>query len=151
MSRAEELWVAHRSSDRLSFAGQLDSYGKLTSQFPLPPLRVVYSKSGTLMIAAVVSDPEAVIDHKLYWAPVQSHEEARYLVAVLTSETARRRVVSLQSRGQWGPRDFDKVMWTLPIAEFDSSNPFHAALAEDRVASEIDGLVPELLGDTRTT
>ena len=129
MSRAEELWVAHRSSDRLSFAGQLDYYGKLTSQFPLPPLRVVYSKSGTLMVAAVVSDPEAVIDHKLYWASVQSHEEGRYLIAVLTSETARRRVESLQSRGQWGPRDFDKVMWTLPIAEFDPENSLHAALA----------------------
>ena len=129
MSRAEDLWKAHRSSDRLSFAKQLDYYGKLTGQFPPPPLRVVYSKAGTLMVAALVTDAEAVIDHKLYWAAVQSHEEARYPIAVLTSETARKRVAPLQARGQWGARDFDKVMWTLPIAEFDPANPLHTALA----------------------
>ena len=129
MANAERVWNENRSSDRLSFAGQLDYYGKLTAQFPLSPLRVVYSKAGTLMVAAVVTDADALIDHKLYWADVQSLEEARYLIAVLTSETARRRVESLQSRGQWGPRDFDKVMWTLPIAEFDPANPIHTALA----------------------
>ena len=48
---------------------------------------------------------------------------------MLTSETARRRVAPLQARGQWGARDFDKVMWTLPIAEFDAANPLHAAIA----------------------
>ncbi len=129
MSQAEQLWEKHRSSDRLSFAKQLDYYGKLRAQFPVPPLRVVYSKAGTLMVASIVTDPEAVIDHKLYWATVQSHEEAHYLIAVLTSETSRRRVESLQSRGQWGARDFDKVMWTLPIAEFDPENPLHTDLA----------------------
>ena len=143
MSKAERLWDENRSSDRLSFTGQLDYYGKLTSQFPPPPLRVVYSKSGTLMVAALVTDAEAVIDHKLYWAPVQSRAEARYLIAVLTSETARRRVAPLQARGQWGARDFDKVMWTLPIAEFDPVNPLHAALAAaGRRAETVAAQVP---------
>ena len=129
MSRAEELWETHRSSDRLSLAGQLDYYGKLSAQFPMPPLRVVYSKAGTLMVAALVTDASAVIDHKLYWAPVESREEAYYLITVLTSETARRRVAPLQARGQWGARDFDKVMWTLPITKFEPDNPLHTALA----------------------
>ena len=143
MSKSERLWNENRRSDRLSFAGQLDYYGKLTGQFPPPPLRVVYSKAGTLMVAALVTDAEAVIDHTLYWAPVQSRDEARYLIAVLTSETARLRVEALQSRGQWGPRHFDKVMWTLPIAEFDPANPLHAALAAaGRHAQTIAAQVP---------
>ena len=129
MSNAERLWNEHRSSDRLSFSARLDFHRGLVSQLPVPPLRVIYSASGTLMAAAVLENAEAVIEHKLYWAPVKSLDEARYLIAVLNSEAARRRVASLQSRGQWGARDFDKVMWTLPIAEFDPANPLHTALA----------------------
>ena len=128
MMRAEHVWDAHRSSDRLSFGEQLDYYGKLTSQLPPPSLRVVYSKSGTLMAAAIVTDSTALIDQQLYWAAVQSRAEAHYLVAVLTSETDRRRVAPLQARGQWGARHFDTRMWTLPIAEFDAADPIHAAL-----------------------
>ena len=129
MSQAEQLWEKHRSSDRLSFARQLDYYGKLRVQFPVPPLRVVYCTSGTHMAAGIVTDRNAVIDTKLYWAPVRDISEAHYLVAVLTSEATRRRFAPLQSRGQWGARDFHKVMWTLPIAEFDPANPLHTALA----------------------
>ena len=143
MSKAEQLWNEHRRSDRLSFAGQLDYYGKLRAQFPVPPLRVLYSASGTLMAAAVLTDPEPVIEHKLYWAAVQSLSEARYLIAVLNSEAARRRVATLQSRGQWGARDFDKVMWTLPIKEFDSDDPLHTDIAAaGRRAESVAAQVP---------
>jgi hypothetical protein len=55
--------------------------------------------------------------------------EARYLTALLNSETARSRTASLQSRGQWGARDFDKVMFTLPIPRFDASQTLHNELA----------------------
>ena len=44
-------------------------------------------------------------------------------------KTLRTRIAPLQSRGQWGARDFSSLMWTLPIAEFDPSNPLHTALA----------------------
>ena len=142
MSNASRLWEAH-NEDSLTFIEQIDYYGKLSAQFPPPSLRVVYSKAGTLMVAAVVTDATAVIDHKLYWASVQSRAEAHYLVAVLTSETARRRVAPLQARGQWGARDFDKVMWTLPIAEFDPANPLHAAIAAaGRRAEAVAATVP---------
>ena len=63
------------------------------------------------------------------WAPVETVGEANYLAAILNSETARERVQHLQSRGQWGARDFDKVMLTLPIPRFDRSVVVHAALA----------------------
>ena len=129
MAHAEQVWNTNRSSDRLSLGERIDYHRGLVSQFPPPSLRVVYSASGTLMAAAVLTDADAVIEHKLYWAAVRNLSEARYLIAVLNSEITRARVSTLQSRGQWGARDFDKVMWTLPIAEFDPANPLHAAIA----------------------
>ena len=74
---------------------------------------------------------------------MESREEAYYLIAVLTSETARRRVAPLQARGQWGARDFDKVMWTLPIGEFDVDYKLHADIAAaGRRAETIAAEVP---------
>lgn len=141
VSNASQLWDAHKE-DSLTFIEQIDYYGKLSAQFPQPPLRVVYSKSGTLMVAALVTDPAAVIDHTLYWAAVKSHAEAHYLIAVLTSETARRRIAPLQARGQWGERHFDKLP-TERIPDFDATNPLHAALAAaGRRAEAVAAAVP---------
>ncbi len=129
LAQAEEVWDAHRSSDRLSFAERVDYHRELSAQFPPPTLRVVYSKAGTLMVAALVTDATAMIDHTLYWAAVHSRVEAYYLIAVLTSETSRRRIAPLQARGQWGPRHFDKLpVNTIP--HFDATNPVHAAIAK---------------------
>ncbi len=129
MEAAERLWREYGRSG-LSFVEQLDYYGKLSAQFPAPAIRVLYSKAGTLPAAAVLTDTAGVIDHKLYWAAAGSPEEARYLIGVLNSETARQRVAHLQSRGQWGARDFDKLMFELPIPQFDASAPLHRDLAE---------------------
>jgi len=62
------------------------------------------------------------------WAAT-GEDEACYLTAILNSETARSRVAHMQSRGQWGARDFDKLMFELPIPRFDSANARHQALA----------------------
>src|SRR5690606_25680675 len=104
---------------------------------------VVYSKAGTLPAAAIVEDTRAAIDHKLYWTSVTTREEGLYLAAVLSSETARKKVETLQSRGQWGARDFDKVMFTLPIPRFDPKNPLHGELAvagaeAEKTAAKVD-------------
>src|SRR5205085_5486450 len=98
-------------------------------QFPAAAVRVVFAASGTLPCAAIVLDRRTVVEHKLYWAPATSIEEARYLVSILGSEAARRRIEKLQSRGQWGARDFDKVMFTLPIPRFDPNKPLHTKLS----------------------
>ena len=97
LKQAERNWEEHRSSERLSFRGRIDYHRELSAQFPPPPLRVVYSTSGTLLVAALVTDREAVIDTSLYWAPVDTESEAGYLIAILTSETTRRRFESLQA------------------------------------------------------
>ena len=83
------------------------------------------------MAAAIATDSEAVVENSLYWAAARDMSEARYLVAVLTSEATRRRVASLQARGQWGARHFrqthaghgaDRLLSTPPIS-------LHTALA----------------------
>ena len=58
------------------------------------------------------------------------------MVAILNSETARERVEAYQSRGQWGARDFDKVIFNLPIPRFDPKNKTHAALAKAAADAE---------------
>lgn len=145
MRKAEAVWNRNRPSE-LSLIGQFDYYGKLASQFPLRPLRVVYAKAGSQPAATVVRDGTAVLDHMLYWsAPVQE-EEALYLAAILNSETSRGRTENLQARGQFGARHFDKVIWSLPIPRFSSKCKLHvdlAAAAADAEALAADIALPD--------
>jgi hypothetical protein len=142
LSTAENLWEEH-GKGKTSFTAKVDFYRLLSAQFPIAPRRVVYSKSGTNPAAAVIADATAIIDHKLYWAAVETAGEGRYLVAVLNSETARARAEQWQSMGQWGARDFDKVAFNLPIPTYDPNSALHRALATaaaraERVASLVE-------------
>ncbi len=135
MSAAEAVWNGHRPSE-ISLIQQFDYYGKLSAQFPILKLRVVYAASGTLPAACILYNSDAVIEHKLYWGATSLKNEALYLTALLNSEISRQRVSALQSRGQWGARDFDKVMFTLPIPRFDPSQPLHNDLAAAATEAE---------------
>ena len=140
MRQAEALWEEHKQgrarTQDLSLLGNWDYYSKLKAQFPPADLRVVYTTSGTLPAAAILRDESAVIDTKLYWAALASIDEARYLTAVLNSETARERTAPLQSRGQWGARDIHKWILTLPIPRFDSQADLHLELAVEAAHAE---------------
>ena len=134
LAEAEQLWRVHGRS-KITLLQRWDYNGELRAQFPPAPVRVVYSKAGTLPAAAVLLDATAIIDHKLYWARV-TVDEGRYLEAILNSETARSQVAARQSRGQWGARDFDKVLLDLPIPKFDPSDSLHAELVQAAVCAE---------------
>ena len=82
------------------------------------------------------TDETAVVEHKLYWAAPASLGEARYLATVLNSETARERAAAYQSRGQWGARDFDKVVFNLPIPRFSAGIKLHRDLATSAERAE---------------
>lgn len=130
LGEAESLWNAH-SKGGLSLLERIDYYKNLSSQFPIAKLRVVYSASGTLPCAAVLRGSDnCVVDHKLYYYACQTLREARYLAAILNSETLRKRVERYQARGQWGARDFDKYVFNLPIPIFDARNSLHTELAD---------------------
>jgi hypothetical protein len=142
MSKAEKVWNADRPSP-ISFIEQLDYYGKLASQFPLAPLRVVYAASGTNAAACIIRSTTNAIDNSLYWAALRDEQEAGFLTALFNSETTRSQVESRQSRGQWGARHFHKVMFNLPIPRFDANNPLHNDIAgAAREAETIAAAVP---------
>lgn len=146
LGNAERLWDEHGRGG-MTFTEQIDYYGKLSAQFPIPPLRVVYSASGTLPAAAILTDPSSVVEHGLYWIAVREESEGRYLLAVLNSETARKLAEDLQARGQWGARHFDKVMLSLPIPAFDPTNELHQGLVSaTQYAIEVAAAVELLEG-----
>jgi hypothetical protein len=133
---AEAIWLQHRSSDKRTLMEQLNYLGQLRAQFPITPLRVVYTKAGNTMAAATVQDRLGVIDHKLYWAPVTTRKEARYLTAILNAPSLNALVRPYQSVGAFGPRDFDKYVWQSPIPLFDPENPQHQQLVDLAVEAE---------------
>jgi hypothetical protein len=146
----ETTWEEHRSpSTRLTLAEQLDFYGKLSAQFPVRPLRVVFAASGSLPTAVVLRSDRAVVEHGVYWSAPTTEEEAHYLAAVLNSEVARSRAERYQARGQFGARHFDKVIFNLPIPLFSAADPLHRDLAQAGAkAEEIAGMV-ELIPSER--
>ncbi|TPI29237.1 hypothetical protein FJW07_30320 [Mesorhizobium sp. B3-1-9] len=127
MRKVEQAWTKH-SSGSMTLIERWDYHKELTRQFPVSPHRVVYSKAGIFPAACLVTDPEILIDHKLYWGSFETIDECRFLVATLNSEAVRSRVEGMQSQGQWGARDFDKVMFNLPIPRFDQSDRQHQDL-----------------------
>ena len=105
----------------------------------LQPLRVVYAKAGTQPAACVLqrlATPSSIICST--GRPLASVGEARYLAAILNSETARERTAKYQARGQWGARHFDKVVFNLPIPRYDFKIKLHRDLAA--VAERAEGL-----------
>ena len=141
LEKTEALWKQHKRSP-ISFLEQCDYYGKLSCQFPTAAVRVVYTKAGTNLAACAIQKSAAIIDHMLYWAAVESLEEARYLCGILNSEALRSGVEQFQVQGQWGARHFDKYVFNLPIPRFDAGNPLHGELAQAaKTAEEIANAV----------
>ena len=136
--RAEATWDENKApATRLSLLEQFDYRNKATHQFPIATHRVVYSKAGTRLAAARVSDPDVFIDHMLYWAAASSIEEARYLTVLLNSQVVLDRVAPLQSRGAFGARHFDLYVFYVPIPLFDPSNASHQELGELAAKAEV--------------
>jgi hypothetical protein len=130
------VWRRHRTDQGVELAEQLDRYHKLTSQLPaLNQTRVVYTASGSHLTAAIINDPRAIAEHKLYWA-ITSQDEGRYLEALLNAPEITREVAPLQSIGAFGVRDFDKYVWALPIPAYDRESALHRRLVEIARASE---------------
>ncbi len=125
---AESIWNAHGTGN-LTLIEQIDYMGKLSQQVPIAPRRVVYATSGMHIAAAMIEDPQAIIDSKLYWATVATQAEGYYLTAVLNAPIATVLVRPLMSYGK-DERDIHKHVWKLPIPLFDPTDPVHAEIEE---------------------
>ena len=138
-SEAKWSTKAARKADgslQRTLSDRIDFHHGLRNQSPAPPIRVAYTKAGTLLAACLIDDPLPVVDHMAYWASARTRNEAHYLLAILNSEAVRTRVAAMQARGQWGARHFDKLVWELPIPEYDPRNPLHRDLARAGVRAE---------------
>ncbi|MGE0676607.1 hypothetical protein [Pseudolabrys sp.] len=144
MTAAERIWNDNSESGSMTLVERWNYHNELGAQFPIPRLRVVYAASGTNPAACVLRNSDAAIEHKLYWGTPTSEGEAAYLTAIFNSEVSRSRISSLQSRGQWGARDFDKVIFTLPIPRFDTSDSLHNDLAAAAAEAERVAMAFEL-------
>ena len=142
LTKAERTWSTHNRSIR-SLSQQLDYIGQLSAQFPIAPLRVAYAKAGIKPAACLLRDPRGVVDHKLYWMAPASESEGYYLVAILNSETTRSLAARFQSRGIFGARDFDKVMFNLPIPRFNPELRLHTEL--EKLARQAEALAAGML------
>jgi SAM-dependent methyltransferase len=127
--RAEALWEEGRTSPRLSLLERLNFRNGLGVQLSASPLRLVYSKSGMHLAAAIVSAPYQIIDHTLYWATIASREEGYYLCAILNNPYILALIRPFMAYGK-DERHIDKLVWNLPIPIFDKRNPDHQRLAE---------------------
>ena len=130
----ETKWSEHSNKDahgkpRMTLRQRLDHQRGLTMQTQGARLRLIYAASGTLPAAVVTDAPEPIVEHKAYWATIRTVEEGDYLAAIINSEATRARIAAMQSRGQGGARDFDNLVWELPIPEFDARNTLHQELA----------------------
>ncbi|MFF8195935.1 N-6 DNA methylase [Streptomyces bobili] len=127
--RAEDLWLEHRSSERLTLLERLEFHRGMSTQLPGTAMRVVYGASGMHVSAVLVDASEVIIEHGLYWGTVASREEGMYLCAILNTPALTEVVRPLMSYGK-DERHVDKTVWQLPIPRFDPTNPTHHRLAE---------------------
>ncbi|WP_187414952.1 N-6 DNA methylase [Nonomuraea sp. PA05] len=133
---AEKAWIDNRSSARLTLVQRLDYRRGLSQQFPAAPHRVAYGASGVYLAAAIISNTDAIIEHKLYWAAAHSLDEARFLTAILNSNTLTMAVRPYQARGEHNPRDFDKYVFRIPIPSYDPENDLHQGIVRLAVKAE---------------
>ncbi|MCC6225321.1 MAG: SAM-dependent DNA methyltransferase [Microthrixaceae bacterium] len=127
---AERLWAKHRPDYTTGDLTDRLQYKEGTSkQMPIAPHRVVYTSSGTNLVAARLTDQRSLVSETLYWAACQSEHEAKYLVAILNSEALLSRIKELQSEGQFGRRHFHKVVFAAGLPLFEPANPLHVELA----------------------
>ncbi|WP_100514876.1 N-6 DNA methylase [Mycobacteroides abscessus] len=143
-SQAEATWEQHRpTNEQKALVERMDYHAQLSSQLPIASTRVVYTASGNTVAAATVRDNRAVIEHNLYWAATMVEAEAHYLNAILNSTPMLSGVKPLQAVGLFGPRHFDKNVFSVPFPTYDNKNPKHIVLAElgkkaEAEAAEVD-------------
>ena len=130
------LWEQNKTdANKLNLSGQLDYYGKLSSQLDWRlnpgerPLRVAYTGISGIPTATLVDDNNAIIDSALYWITCKNMQEVNYIMATINSDVLRHAVTPLMPKGQFGARDLHKHLWKLPIPEFDPANSTHMSVS----------------------
>ncbi len=134
MRKVEGIWHEKRKDKaaQQNVYEWLDYQNKLTAQNLTNQHIVLYNAAGTNVSAAYLNRSslplEFLIDHKLYWLPCSSEDEANFLVAILNSEAVNKAIKPFQSMGLLGERDIHKKVLDLPIPEYDTRRVDHTNL-----------------------
>ena len=133
--KVSTLWESNKgANDKKNLLNRLDYHRGLSTQLEWrkndkgTPIRVLYTSSGK-PTAAIIDAPEAIVDHKLFWAPCKDLQEAHYLLAIINSHTLYETAKPLMAKGQFGARDLHKHLWKLSIPEYDGANRLHQKIA----------------------
>ena len=137
------LWEDNKTAaNKLNLSGQLDYYGKLSSQLDWQqnpggrPVRVVYNSSGQ-PTAALTPDGESIVDYTLFWIDCKDMQEGHYLLAIINSASLYDAVSPFMAKGQFGARHLQKHLWKLPIPEFDPTHSLHTAVSKAGEAASV--------------
>lgn len=118
-----------------SLFAALDLRRKLSQQHWTPGKHIVLSGAGGANPCAAWLNPDeslagrVVFDQTVYWTPVDTKDEALYLVGAINSPACGDLIRPFQPRGQQGPRH----VHTLPFGvtpPFDADDDSHMALVE---------------------
>lgn len=163
MDKADALWRKHRGAKakKQTIYDWLNYQNKLTAQNFGQRHLVLYNAAGTHVAAAYVDrndvDMRLIVEHKLYWAAVDSQAEGDYLAAFLNSTVVNEAIKPFQSMGLLGERDIEKKVLEVAIPRYRAADERHRALAElggvaRRRASELvlSNELPKGLGQRRT-
>ncbi|MBM0256833.1 N-6 DNA methylase [Micromonospora sp. 4G55] len=135
--KAEQIWLEGRPrGSRMDLRQRLDFQRNLTNQLPVRGDRLVYNKSGSILVAARIPKEQSVVDQQLLWGVFPDPKEALYLESVFNSRKFTELVAPFQSVGQFGRRDFSKDVFSVQLPLFDPSNDVHMALANLAVRGE---------------
>ena len=136
MRKVETIWHEKRKEKaaQQTVYERLDYQRELTTQILSHQHLVLYNAAGANVSAAYLDRGllplDFLVDHKLYWLPCASPDEAHFLVAILNSRAVNEAIKPFQSMGLLGERDIHKKVLDLPIPEYDSRVTLHTSLAE---------------------
>ncbi len=143
----DQLYRKHQKPDASlpTLWQNIDYQGKLTASRQRAPHKIVIQSGGTRVKAAVVSNPNIIIDHACFFIGLNDVNEARYLCAILNAPMITHDVNIRQAEGARGSgRSIKKRPLEIAIPRFNPSHPVHVALSrqaqkmEQVVKKEVD-------------
>lgn len=127
--QASDEWEKKKTAQsNLSLWENINYQSKLSKQLVGSNLRVLYTASGTALAAMYSRQNDIITEHALYWLPVKSLSEARYLTAILNAPVTTELVREYQSVGLFGGRHFDTYPWRLAIPAYETGSSVHEEL-----------------------
>lgn len=143
--KAEGMFNRHKSdTTAITLKQQIDHLGKLRAQFPLAEHRLAYTGRGSIVTAARISNPDAVVDHALYWVGFDSEEEALYVVGVINTEAMNKRIQTALSKGLFGSRNIHRAPFLVPWPQFVADDDLHCNIVQAvRDAEVVAASVPD--------